>query len=425
MGQALVSRAEYMGMLDIGTSDFPRLREVAKMVRECANRPFEIEKAETWRRHNDLETSEPLIFISPENGWNEIVTPDQLKCESDAARAIEFELLTRVFHADHMKDDYQVDAYINAPYLFATTNWGVDIRHVGSGVVGEAYIVKPAVEDYERDFQRLKFPEIEIDMDASNKYIALLEDIFGGILIVRRRMQWWWSLGLTAQYIDLRGFENFLIDLVDEPEWVHRMMGFLTDGISEWIEWLTQNGLLSQNNANDYVGSGGFGFTRKIPDVIGRKVTPKDMWGFVESQETVSVSPDMYAEYFLPYHKRLASMFGLNCFGCCEPYDGRWKYAKQLHALRRVSCSPWSERALMKENLGKDYIASIKPNPANIARPNMDEELVRMELREALRDAKDLVTEVIMKDNHTLGGNPHNAVRWVEIAREEADRAMR
>ena len=27
-----------------------------------------------------------------------------------------------------------------------------------------------------------------------------------------------------------------------------------------------------------------------------------------------------------------------------------------------------------------------------------------------------------MKDNHTLGGNPHNAVRWVEIAREEIER---
>ncbi len=29
---------------------------------------------------------------------------------------------------------------------------------------------------------------------------------------------------------------------------------------------------------------------------------------------------------------------------------------------------------------------------------------------------------IIMKDNHTLGNNPENAIRWCQIAREEAER---
>jgi hypothetical protein len=33
------------------------------------------------------------------------------------------------------------------------------------------------------------------------------------------------------------------------------------------------------------------------------------------------------------------------------------------------------------------------------------------------------VVELIMKDNHTLGGNPENLVRWVRIAREEIERS--
>jgi hypothetical protein len=28
-----------------------------------------------------------------------------------------------------------------------------------------------------------------------------------------------------------------------------------------------------------------------------------------------------------------------------------------------------------------------------------------------------------MKDNHTIGRNPGNVIRWVQIAREEADRS--
>ena len=52
----------------------------------------------------------------------------------------------------------------------------------------------------------------------------------------------------------------------------------------------------------------------------------------------------------------------------------------------------------------------------------IDEATVRVELRDALENSVDCIPEVIMKDCHTIGKNPNNAVRWVEIAREEIDR---
>jgi hypothetical protein len=200
------------------------------------------------------------------------------------------------------------------------------------------------------------------------------------------------------------------------------MMRFLSDGIMRQIDTLQSKGLLSQNIDNTYVGSGGFGFTNAIPKKAPGTITTQDMWGFVESQETVSVSPETYGEFIFPYHKELAELFALNCFGCCEPYDDRWKYAKQLKDLRRVSCSPWSSRTTMRENFGKNYIASIKLSPTALAMSEMDEELVRRELREAIEGSVGCVSELIMKDNNTLGNNPRNAVRWVELAREEIAR---
>lgn len=77
-----------------------------------------------------------------------------------------------------------------------------------------------------------------------------------------------------------------------------------------------------------------------------------DMWGFVEAQETVSVSPAMYGEFVFPYHRELAERFGLNYYGCCEPYETRWQYVKQLPRLRRVSVCPWSDVATVPELLG-------------------------------------------------------------------------
>jgi hypothetical protein len=41
-------------------------------------------------------------------------------------------------------------------------------------------------------------------------------------------------------------------------------------------------------------------------------------------------------------------------------------------------------------------------------------------LRKQLKASRACRVEIIMKDNHTLGGNPDNAVRWVRMAMEEA-----
>ena len=157
------------------------------------------------------------------------------------------------------------------------------------------------------------------------------------------------------------------------------------------------------------------------PDYAGR-VRNIDLWCLTESQETVGVSPALFAEFIYPYQRTIAERFGLNCYGCCEPVDQRWQVLRGLPRLRRVSVSPWSSVSRMAENLGRDYILSRKPSPTPLAMPMMDEQAVRADLCQDLNDARDTVLEIIMKDNHTLGGNPRNAQRWVAIVREEIDR---
>ena len=145
----------------------------------------------------------------------------------------------------------------------------------------------------------------------------------------------------------------------------------------------------------------------------------RHLWVLAESQVTVGVSPEHFAEFIFPYQKPVMERFGLSCYGCCEPMDNRFDIVKQVKNLRRVSCSPWSNKRIMAEKLGQDYIFSLKANPAPLAMATLDEDFVRKALREELRAAKDCCVEVIMKDNHTLGKNPRNLTRWVEIAREE------
>jgi hypothetical protein len=154
------------------------------------------------------------------------------------------------------------------------------------------------------------------------------------------------------------------------------------------------------------------------------KPTPKpgvqtaEMWGFCESQETVGISPAMFEEFVFPYQEPILQRFGLNCYGCCEPLHLRWDAVKRTPRLRRVSVSPWADVEQMAEQLGDGFVFSYKPPPTDLATPQMNEQRVRALLTRVRELTRGCVLEVIMKDTHTLGGNPQNAVRWVEIARQ-------
>ena len=193
-----------------------------------------------------------------------------------------------------------------------------------------------------------------------------------------------------------------------------------------WPRWTgsRRNGLLSLNNNHAYVGSGGIGYTKELPRraINGTGVTTSDMWCLTESQETVGVSPEQFEEFVFPYQLPLQERFGLNCYGCCEPLQSRWHVVKRIPRLRRVSVSPWADQRKMAEMLQGEYVYSRKPAPSMLAVPHIDEDAVRADIRETLDLTRGCVLELIMKDNHTLGHNPDNIVRWTAIAREEIDR---
>jgi hypothetical protein len=277
--------------------------------------------------------------------------------------------------------------------------------------------------DSGEDIDRLRFPTIEVDWPATEHLAALAEGIFGDLLTVRIKTNWWWSLGMTMRLAFLRGLERFMFDLIDKPEMVHRLMAFFRDGTLALLEHLEGKGLLSLNSDGSYVGSGGLGWSHELPgDDFDTRVRLSDMWGFAESQETVGISPQMFAEFIFPYQLPILERFGLNCYGCCEPLDTRWDSVSQIPRLRRVSISPWADVPAMAERLGGDYIFSLKPHPGALASSTLDEDAVRTDLRQNLTDTRDCRVEVIMKDNHTIGDNPDNVIRWCQIAKEEAER---
>jgi hypothetical protein len=407
----------------IDAQDIGVLHALATRVAELAARPIEQEKRELWYRHNALQATRPLVFCDPENGWNEIITPAHLQCRGELARRWEMALRKEIFWGAEMCDDRVIEPNFSVPHVYQESDWGMHETRRRTQDDG-SYVWDAPLKSY-ANLSVLHTPITTVDARRTADLVALAQETLGDVLSVRLKTPWWWTLGMTWTAINLRGLQQFMLDMFDHPDELHRLMSILRDGHLARLDFLQDNGLLSPNNDGTYVGSGGFGWSRELPPIgAADKVRTQDMWGFAESQETVGVSPAMFEEFIFPYQAPILARFGLNCYGCCEPLDTRWHVVERFPRLRRVSVSPWCDLAGMAEKLGARYIFSWKPRPSDLAMSTFDEASIRAGVREGLRIARNCRVEVIMKDNHTICHDPGRVVRWVRIVREEAQREL-
>ena len=406
--------------LSMSNDDKKILRDLAAKVAEIAASPEMKEARTLWQQINSLVKCRPVIFCDPENGWNEIITQAQMQCQGKLARRWEMDLRKEIFWGEEMGDDKPVEPFLDVSYTVAPDDWGVEIVSHQTDPSGSTVWENP-IKNYDKDLPRLQMPTVEIDWETSKGCLAIAQDVLGDILTVRLKGTWWWSLGVTLPTVSLRGLNNIYLDFYYNPDGLKALLEFISKAHRTKLDYLEQNNLLSLNNDGSYIGSGGYGFSEELPqhDFDGH-VRTVDMWGFTESQETVNVSPEMYAEFIFPYEKPIMERFGLNCYGCCEGLHSRWQIVKNHRQLRRVSCSPWADIAKMAAYLEDQYIFSMKPSPTPLATPHMDKDAIRHDLRKALEKTTDCVVEILMKDNHTIGNKPENVVEWCRIAKEEA-----
>lgn len=421
-GQACLFASGKKGELCIIRKDRDILKRLAEKVREYSESAENTEKINLWYEHNSLKTYRPVIFCEPENGWNEIITEDQLECKGSLAKRWEIILLKEIFYISRMKDDKPIEPYFDIGYTFEESDW-LEKEIIRGGKNGGSYVWEAQVKD-ESDVCKVRQPEITVDYKTTLETFNLACEVFNGLLKPRIKGLWWWSFGLTNDLVRIIGLKNMMIYFYDKPGLIHKLMEILRDGNIRKLDFLEENNLLTLNNNGQYVGSGGMGYSSEIPcrDLICNDVKTKDLWGFAESQETVNVSTAMFEEFVFNYQLPILERFGLNCYGCCEPLDKRWDVVKKTPNLRRVSVSAWADLIKMRDYLEDKYIFSYKPAPSDLAVPEINELYIRKKISDFLDITKGCIIEILMKDNHTISHNPENVINWVRITREEINK---
>jgi len=408
--------------------DIDVLRRLAERKAEIAQDPVNLKRKELWYQLDAGTDGRPMVLAEVGGVRDPILPlPDSiLECTEPWARGVERGLCVEMYQFEVLKDDHVVEPYINTNWKVQVSDYGVQaVQHYADneGYLGARRWDAP-IQDLDKDFEKLHPRTYSVDREATFAEKERLEKVFEGILSVRIRGGFWWTMGMTWPAIDLIGLDKLMLYMFDAPEGIHRLMTFLRDDHLAYAEWLEKEGLLSLNNENDYIGSGSMGYTHDLPPSDWKEGTPvrmKDQWVLLESQETVGIGPDQFEEFIFPYQLSVAERFGKCYYGCCEPVHNRLHVLKRLPNLARVSVSPWADEEFMARELGRDIVYSRKPNPTLISTERFDEDAIRADLRHTLEVARDCRVEIIMKDVHTLRNEPERLPRWVEIAREIID----
>ncbi len=229
----------------------------------------------------------------------------------------------------------------------------------------------------------------------------------------------------TQMLVHFMSMENMMFNMYDYPELFKEMMDRIAEDTLAYYKFLEEKRLILPTVSYEGVGQGTWAFTKELPDYdqVGKRgFTPKDVWGFMDSQETVGISPEMYEEFIFPCYKKISSQYGILSYGCCEPVHPIWDNCiSKLENLRKVFISPWCDEQFMGERLrGGKVIYQRKPSPNFLGvGTELDEEAFRKHMDETLEAAKGCKLEITQRDVYMINKDISKARRYVSIIREE------
>jgi hypothetical protein len=207
---------------------------------------------------------------------------------------------------------------------------------------------------------------------------------------------------MSTSVAEILGFENMMIAMCEEPELVHAVMKFL------------QNAVLSQirqgNERGDFTPIGGWwesegtAYCEELadPGSMSGTGTTKELWGFFAAQEFTLISPAMFDEFMLSYQMPIMENYGLVSYGCCENLTGKIDNLRKIPNLRRIGITPTADVASCAEQIQRDYVFALRPNPAMVC-VNFDRAAVVREMTDCMEAARGTCFDVMLKDVSTGG----------------------
>ena len=399
-------------------SDRDILRDLTRQYLDICARPVQQERRARWRRHNSLEKTHPLIYVRA-FAWQEM-PQSRCQCQDPFLRSFENSFRSQLFW-DSFDDDSIFEPWVTVPAVHTCAGWGVEISRKRADEARGSFKIDYPIREPE-DIDKLRAPRHEIDEEQTARKVDRIQETIGDLITVnldRKPAYSVWGADISTDLGYLRGIEHFMMDMVDRPEWLHRLVGFMSAGILRTHDQAEARGDWGlgahQNQAMPYAEE----LEDPAPNVNG--VERRQLWCFTAAQEMALVSPAMHDEFLLQYQLPIMEKFGLSSYGCCEDLTNKIDMLRQIPNLRRIAITPFADVGRCAEQIGTDYVLSYRPSPADMVGYGFDEDRVRTILRRDLETCRECHVDITLKDVETVQGDPERIRNWMRVTREVID----
>ncbi len=407
--------------MHITTEELSVLRTLANSYMEIASLPVQKEKMNLWKSFKRRDEVRPMVMID-QIPWHELNYDGSLTCvtQEPFLRKIEEHFRQTLFQWKHFPADMVVEPFLTIPYCVSNYGYGLYTRSTKAFTDKENDVISQNFENQletEEDVEKIQDLNLSVDIQTSREWANISKFIFDGILPVRQagganiKLQIWDILS------EFMGVENIYFDLVDRPGFIHRIMTRMTQATLNGIHQANNLGLF--DTSANLCHCSGIYTDELLPDFgagFGKDST--HCWSFAMAQLFTSVSPHITEEFEIPYVKQLAANFGMLYYGCCERLDDRLSIVQTIPNIKKISCSPWSNKENFAANLNPKIIMSNKPSPAFLAAPAFDLTPVVKDLKETCNIAKRnrIQVEFLLKDLSTVQYQLKRLTQWHDAA---------
>ena len=401
------------------------IRELAKKQLEIANGEEMQKKEALWYAHNDYKTKEPVVTLERGTFNREFEHLWQPKCQSETMRNLEYYFHSNMIQYEYIHDDTVMPKEFNIGIWAWVKPFNIDVKREKTISETYAYKLDYEITDLEEDFCKLQKSPMGCGFEEREKYKNTVEDIIGDIMPVRLAFSPYCVL--ANNIYSIMGLETMMVSMYDYPELFHKMMQMLTDDYLELWDLMEKNNYIRPNNFNFGVAQGTYGFTNLLP-VNKENYKMSDVWGYMDSQETSEISPDMYNEFFFPYYKKISERYGRFNYGCCESVSALWeKSVSNYENVSKVSISPWCDEEYIGDKLrDKNIIYHRKPFPNYLSiDKEFDEKSFSEHIEKTLKAAQGCFFEISYRDVYSLQGELYRGKRVYEIIQKCIDKFWR
>ena len=408
----------------ITSEDKKIVQGLAKQYLEIANDDKIKERIQRIRKTNSLEHVRPIVWMD-ELPWHELNADGSLdiQCTGEIAKEMELFFKRTLFRWKHFQADMVVDNWYNIHKSFSFSDIGVNalettiIKDKANNIISHSYI---DVLDTDEKLDALKSPIVTVDPQLDQSRIETAEELLDGLIPVKLRghsiyhAPW----DLISRF---RGVEAIFIDIMERPEFIHKTIRIFTDFYySQWKQMESQ-GLFDSQVLTIHCTPA---LCNDLPDCNEKEGSKmKDVWFRGMAQLFGAVSKQVHEEFDINYMKPIMEQCKIVYYGCCEPLDDRMDMLMKIPNMRKIGVTPWADVNKSAEQIGKNYVLSHKPNPANVAILS-NEDVIKSEVTKTIEACMKhgCPCDIVLKDVSTVSYNVQNLITWNKVVQETLDK---